>query len=86
MFNSFSGLNFDSVINQHLFIMETTILTIESGNNTFYFDIQPDLSVKLCRDEKYINTYPTFGDAFQAWFKRYNAICISLKVTDWTKI
>ena len=61
--------------------METTILTIESGNNTFYFDLNPDNTCKLCKDEKYIRTYNSFGDALQAWHNRYNSVCIALKVT-----
>lgn len=63
--------------------METTILTIESGNDTFYFDVQPDLSVKLSKDEKHIKTYSCFGDAVQAWHNRYGKTCIDLKVLGW---
>jgi hypothetical protein len=60
--------------------METTVMTIQSGNNTYYFDQNPDGTVKLCRDEKYIATYINLGQAFMAFYIRRDAKCIDLKV------
>ena len=68
--------------------MESTILTIESGNNTFYFDKSQDNKIKVCRDETYLRSFDTLGEAFEYFYNRYNDIvhgapvrCIGLKLT-----
>jgi hypothetical protein len=60
--------------------METTVLTIQSGNDSFYFDQNTDGTVRLCKNEKYINTFSSIGTAFESYYGRNKAVCIDLRV------